>query len=68
MIHSVTFFGVCENIGLDMQGKPTAFLPTELPRKVLHPGLQKVHRWKDKDDGRAHTPERASYNHIRFIQ
>ena len=31
-------------------------------------GLQKVHRWKYKDDGRAHTLERASNNHIRFIQ
>jgi hypothetical protein len=52
MIHSFTFFGVYENIDLDIQGK-LAVRHSIPPDRVISEsvtGLQEVHRWKYKDD------------------
>jgi len=49
MIHSFTFFGVYENIDLDIQGKLASIPPDRVISESVT-GLQEVHRWKYKDD------------------
>jgi hypothetical protein len=62
-----------KNIGLDNARKAgidaqQSSRPSCLGKCSFVPSLQEVHRWRYKDDERAHTPVRVSYNYVKIIQ